>query len=180
MRRFAEIAGSSLRIALLELSKNKLRTFLSLFGITIGIFCIIGVLATVGSLERNLQNEIKSFGNNTIYVDKWQYSAGPDYPFWKFAQRPAPAYSEVAAIKARTPSARYIAFKINASGNVEAAGHVAGGIRLYGVSNDFANIQPFDIGYGRYLNEAEFSRGSNTAIVGHSLAETLLAAPTLR
>ena len=69
MRRFFEIASSSFRIALLELGKNKLRTFLSLFGITIGIFCIIGVLATVGSLEKNLQAEIQSLGTNTIYVD---------------------------------------------------------------------------------------------------------------
>jgi putative ABC transport system permease protein len=50
---------------------------------------------------------------------------------------------------------------------------VAGGIRLYGITDDFSNIQPFDIWYGRFLAEAEFSRGSNTAIVGHSLAETL-------
>src|SRR5207237_5487459 len=81
MRRILEIAGSSFRMALRELWKNKLRTFLSLFGITIGIFCIIGVLSTVQSLEQNLQAEIKSLGNNTIYVDKWEYGGGPDYPF---------------------------------------------------------------------------------------------------
>ena len=63
-------------MALQELLKNKLRTFLSLFGITIGIFCIISVLATVGSLERNIQNDIKSLGNNTLFLDKWDYSAG--------------------------------------------------------------------------------------------------------
>ncbi|HEX8314006.1 MAG TPA: ABC transporter permease, partial [Flavisolibacter sp.] len=82
MQRFLAIVSSSFKIAMLELWKAKLRTFLSLFGITIGIFCIIGVLTTVNSLERNLQTEIKSLGTNTIYVDKWQYSAGADYPFW--------------------------------------------------------------------------------------------------
>ena len=60
MRQFFSIVSSSFKMALGELWKNKLRTFLSLFGITIGIFCIIGVLATVGSLEKNLQSEIKS------------------------------------------------------------------------------------------------------------------------
>jgi len=53
-------------MAIQELRVNKLRTFLSLFGITIGIFCIIGVLATEDSLERKVQNDIKAFGNNTI------------------------------------------------------------------------------------------------------------------
>ena len=74
IRRTLEIITSSFKMALQELWKNKLRTFLSLFGITIGIFCIIGVLATVNSLEQNIQNEVNSLGNNTIYVDKWDYT----------------------------------------------------------------------------------------------------------
>ena len=76
LRRSIEIIASSFKMALQELWKNKLRTFLSLFGITIGIFCIIGVLAVVGSLERNIQNEVQSLGSNTIYLDKWDYTAG--------------------------------------------------------------------------------------------------------
>src|ERR1700694_4832698 len=62
MRRTIEIIVSSFKMALQELWKNKLRTFLSLFGVTIGIFCIIGVLATVNSLELNIQSDIKSCG----------------------------------------------------------------------------------------------------------------------
>lgn len=177
MRRMFAITGSSLRIALLELWKAKLRTFLSLFGITIGIFCIISVLTTVDSLKKNLQTEISSFGTNTIYVDKWQYSAGPDFPFWKYAKRPPPAYTEVAEIKARTPSARYVAFKINSSGNVEAGSRVAGGIRLYGITAEFNNIQPFEIGYGRYINNDAFLLGTHNVIAGHTLAESLFETP---
>ena len=108
-------------MALQELWKNKLRTFLSLFGITIGIFCIIGVLATVGSLERNIQNEVKSLGTNTIYVDKWDYSAGggPDFPWWKFVNRPVPKYEETEQIKARTPSAKFVVFRNKVVDQVE-------------------------------------------------------------
>src|SRR5438067_8672606 len=117
MRRTIEIIGSSFKMAMQELWKNKLRTFLSLFGITIGIFCIIGVLATVNSLELNIQNEIKSLGTNTIYIDKWEYGAGggPDYPWWKYVKRPSPKFNEVAEIKARTSTAEHVAFMINTS-----------------------------------------------------------------
>src|SRR3982751_5383859 len=102
MRRIFEIAASSFRIAMQELWKNKLRTFLSLFGVTIGIFCIIGVLATVNSLENNIQREIKSLGTNTIYIDKWEWAAGgPDYPFWKYAKRPSPKINELEELKRR-------------------------------------------------------------------------------
>ena len=120
MRRTLEIIFSSFKIALLELWKNKLRTFLSLFGVTIGIFCIIGVLATVNSLEYNIQTQIKSLGTNTIYVDKWDWGGGgPDYPWWKYQKRPNPKYDELEAIQERAPSAKYVAFKIDAQDNVE-------------------------------------------------------------
>src|SRR6478672_13040891 len=107
MRRFFEITISSFKIALQELLKNKLRTFLSLFGVTIGIFCIIGVLATVNSLEHNIQAEIKALGTNTIYIDKWDYAAGggPDYPLWKYVKRPSPRFDEMEEIKKRSVTA---------------------------------------------------------------------------
>lgn len=76
-RRTIEIITNSFGMAVQELWKNKLRTFLSLFGVTIGIFCIIGVLATVNSLQRNIQNEIESYGNNTMFIDKWEWGGGP-------------------------------------------------------------------------------------------------------
>ncbi|NTS43487.1 ABC transporter permease [Flavisolibacter sp. BT320] len=173
MRRFFEITGSSFRLAMLELWKNKLRTFLSLFGITIGIFCIIGVLATVNSLEQNLQSEIRSLGTNTIYVDKWQYSAGPDFPYWKFAKRPVPQYHELPEIMQRTSTAKYAAFKINTLSNVEGGSSLAANVRIYGISEDFANIQPLEIETGRFLSEAEFYRGVNRAVIGATLAENL-------
>ena len=74
MRKTLEILFTTLKLAIQELGKNKMRTFLSLFGVTIGIFCIIGVLSTVSSLERNIQDGVKSLGSNTIYIDKWDYS----------------------------------------------------------------------------------------------------------
>ena len=158
---------------MLELWKAKLRTFLSLFGITIGIFCIIGVLTTVNSLETNLQSEIKSLGTNTIYVDKWQYSAGADYPFWKYVKRPVPRYEELAEIKERTATAKYAAFKISTAANVEGGENVAQRVRIYGISEDFTRIQPVDIQLGRTLTDAEYNRGSNAVVIGNTLAQNL-------
>ncbi len=176
IKRSFEIIASSLRMALQELWKNKLRTFLSLFGITIGIFCIIGVLATVNSLQQNIQNEINSLGSNTIYVDKWDYTAGggPDYPWWKFVNRPVPKYSEVQQIKDRTSYAKYVAFRIQVSDNVEYRGTLLNNVNIYGVSDDFENIQPLEIPWGRYLSDPEFNYGSPVVILGHDVAEKLL------
>ena len=175
MRRTIEIVFSSLKMAIQELWKNKLRTFLSLFGITIGIFCIIGVMATLGSLEHNIQNEIKSFGTNTIYVDKWDYSAGGNgqYPWWKYIKRPSPKYEQLGQIMQRTPSAKYAAFKIDRRIDVEYEDNTLKSIVLYGFSDDFHNIQSVDIRYGRYISPAEFQQGSNAVVVGNEVAEQL-------
>jgi len=179
MRRTIEIVISSLIMAIQELWKNKLRTFLSLFGITIGIFCIIGVLATVNSLEHNIQNEIKSLGNNTIYVDKWDYSAGggPDYPWWKYVKRPSPKFEEIKEIKERTPSAKYVAFNLSSSDNIQYEGNTLSGVHIYGSSEEFKDVQPIDIAYGRYITDAEFDLGSSVIVVGNEVAEKLFGAP---
>jgi putative ABC transport system permease protein len=175
LRRSLEIVGSSFKMALQELWKNKLRTFLSLFGVTIGIFCIIGVLATVNSLEQNIQNEIKSLGTNTIYVDKWDYSAGggPDYPYWRYQNRPVPKYHELEQIRDRTPGAKYVAFKIDASDDVDFTDRRLSGVHIYGITEEFNEIQPIEIKYGRFISDAEFNQGAAVCVIGNEVAEKL-------
>jgi len=169
-----EIVVSSFKMAIQELWKNKLRTFLSLFGITIGIFCIIGVLATVNSLEQNIQNEIKSLGNNTIYIDKWEYSGGgPDYPWWKFVNRPSPRYQEVQEIKDRTPMAKYVAFHNSITDQVEFASRQLSDVTTHSINEDFRYIQPTEIAYGRAISDREYEEGSPVGIMGNEVAEQL-------
>lgn len=179
IRRSIEIIVSSFKMALQELWKNKLRTFLSLFGVTIGIFCIIGVLTVVNSLERNIQNEIKALGTNTIYLDKWDYTAGggPDYPYWKYVKRPVPKYAEMKEIMNRTPSARYAAFKIDREDNIEFEDNQLSNVNLYGITEQFNIIQPIDILTGRYISEAEFNQGSNVMVIGITVAEKFFGIP---
>src|SRR5438034_7144339 len=141
MRRSFEIIISSFKMAMQELWKNKLRTSLSLLGITIGIFCIISVLAVMNSLEHNIKNEIQSLGSNTIYVMKFEFGGGMDYPWWKYVNRPQPKYAELREISARTPSAKYVAYALDANGGVEFANSLLDGIIYYGVSEDFVYIQ---------------------------------------
>lgn len=166
-------------MAMLELWKNKLRTILSLVGVTIGIFCIIGVLAVVQSLEYNIQNEIKSLGTNTIYIDKWKYGGGPDYPWWKYVNRPSPKYSDLQMIMQRSGTTQYACFKIETQGNVEFEDNVLSNTNLYGITEDFEDIQPFDIQFGRYISDAEFNAGSNVFVIGNTIAEKIFGEPGL-
>ncbi len=178
-RRTIEIVSNSFKMALQELWKNKLRTFLSLFGVTIGIFCIIGVLATVNSLQRNIQNEIAAMGNNTIYIDKWVWSGGPDFPWWKYVNRPVPKYHEVKQIKDRSQNAAHVALFINTQDNVEFGGSVLSNANLYGVTDEYFSIQSLDLNVGRQISDAEFSYGTNVAVIGDDIATKLFTTPEL-
>lgn len=60
--------------ALQQLNANRLRSFLSLLGITIGIFCIIGVFSAVDSLEDNVRSSFDKLGEDVIYVAKFSWT----------------------------------------------------------------------------------------------------------
>jgi putative ABC transport system permease protein len=173
MKKLLEILGNSLRLAFLELRNNKLRTTLSLLGVTFGIFCIIGVLATVNSLEQNIQNDIESLGSNTIYIDKWDYSGGPDYPWWKYVNRPEPKYEEMELLKATTPIIDKICFILDTRSNIETDVNLIERINIYGPTEGFTDIQPFELAAGRYFTPSEMEQGSPIAVIGFSNAELL-------
>jgi putative ABC transport system permease protein len=173
MRKTIEILWTTFKLALQELGKNKMRTFLSLFGVTIGIFCIIGVLSTVSSLEKNIQDGIKSLGNNTIYIDKWDYQGGADYPWWKFVNRPSPKLNEIKLIKSKINANINIVFNFTTQSFIQYDNDKLDGISYHGITDEFDKIQPVEIQYGRYLNQMEFDYGTNSIVIGHDNAEKL-------
>jgi putative ABC transport system permease protein len=162
-------------MAMAEFRANKLRTFLSLFGITVGIFCIIGVLATVDSLKQNVQNDIKSLGTNTIYIDKWDYTG--QIPWWKLINRPVPKYDEMKMLKQRSNLSKNVAFNISSNTKIEWDDEAVTGVNIYGISEDFSNIQQLDIELGRYLQQTDFENAANNVIIGYGIAEKLFVKP---
>ncbi len=164
--------ANSLRLTLQELRVNKLRTALSLTGVAFGIFCIIGVLATVNSLERNIQNEVKSLGTNTIYIDKWEYSGGPDKPFWKYRARPTMKYEEAALIRERSQLLDDISYLMQTRSNISYKNDLIQNASIYGVIPAQMTIQPLGFDAGRFFSNAEFNAGTNVCVMGFANAES--------
>ncbi len=173
MRKSLNIIRNSLRLTFQELRVNKLRTALSLTGIAFGIFCIIGVLSAVNSLERNIQNEVKSLGTNTIYIDKWDYSGGPDQPIWKFRARPTPKYEEAEMIRQRSQLLDDISFLMQTFGSISSKDDVIQNAVIYGIIESQMTIQPMNFDQGRYFSTSEFSSGANVCLIGYTNAESL-------
>ena len=85
-----QIIGRSIVQALQELRVNKLRTFLSLLGITIGIFCIIAVLTVLDSMKANIQKDMDTLGSDVLYIERWPFTPEDgEYKWWEYWRRPA-------------------------------------------------------------------------------------------
>ena len=179
MLKLLNILWNSFKMSLSELKNNKLRSGLSLTGIAFGIFCIISVLATVGSLEHKIQTDITALGTNTIYIDKWEYGAGDDgdYPWWKFVNRPIPRYNEIKYIKQRTSLAENVAYFVQNYTKLSYGNSEIPGSNIYGVTNEYSQIQSIDIAAGKYFSEADFTRGTPVAVLGFNHAEQFFGTP---
>ena len=177
MRKLLNILWNSFKLSFDELRHNKLRSSLSLTGVAFGIFCIISVLATVGSLKDKIQSDINAFGTNTIYVDKWEYTNDTDYPWWKFVNRPTPRYQDVAYIKERSKLAENVAFSTSVQANLDYGNSELQNVSISGISNEYDKIQEIDIAAGRYFTETEFLHGSAVGIIGYENAIQLFGTP---
>jgi len=173
------VIWNSLLMALDELRVNKLRTFLSLFGVTIGIFCIIGVLATVQSLESSIKNDLSALGTTTIYIQKWPWGGGDEkeFPWWKYMKRPEPKYDELRPIQERSQYAKAAAFLLFNSSNVEYKESMLNNVTWYGATESFNEIQEVKIEVGRYLSSSEFANGASVMVMGYENADKLFDDP---
>lgn len=178
MYKLFTIVWSSILMAVDELRVNKLRTFLSLFGVTIGIFCIIGVLATVQSLENSVKEDLSEIGASTIYVQKWPWGGGGgEFPWWKYMKRPEPKYEELKPILERSNYAKTAAFMLFNRSNVEYKESMLQNVTWYGATEGFSEIQEIKLEVGRYLTPGEFANGSPVMVMGYENAEKLFDAP---
>lgn len=171
-----KILWNSLKMAVQELRVNKLRTSLSLLGITIGIFCIIAVFTVTDSLESNIRSEVQSLGSDVIYVQKWPWSGDEsgEYPWWKYMNRPEPAFKELKTIQDKVQSAGAVAFLFSATGKkVEYGDDYMEGVELVAVTQDADKIIALSIAAGRYFVGAENDGVSNVAVVGANIWEGL-------
>jgi putative ABC transport system permease protein len=163
----------SIWFAINSLVINKLRTFLSLLGITIGIFAIIFVFTVLDSLEQNLRSSVKSLGDNVVFVQKWPWTFGPDYPWWKYMNRPVPKYPELNEILRRCNGAEAAAFLINTRITIKYKSSRIENVTLNCASHQYDKVKNFELADGRYFTDIESSSGRPVAIIGDVLAKTL-------
>lgn len=166
----------SFRFAYNSLVVNRLRTFLSLLGITIGIFCIISVFTIIDSLERTIRDSMSKLGSNVIYIQKWPWTPPPgesEYPWWKYLNRPVPKLFETQEIIRRSGLSQYAVYNYGFSRTIQSGGSKAENVTIIGSSNGLIETWSLKISNGRPLTEEEFDSGANFAMLGSGIAEQL-------
>jgi putative ABC transport system permease protein len=163
----------SFGFAMNALRNNKLRTALSLLGVTIGIFSIIAVLAAVDSLDRKIKDDLSSLDKNTIYLTS--VSFGPsDVEQWKAEQFPKVNFEEYQYLKSSLNHADYFCFQMFANREaIKYEDKTVSDVNIVPVTFEFVDIQRLDLGEGRFFNEPESNSGQPVAVLGYETAKGL-------
>ncbi|MFZ1457128.1 MAG: ABC transporter permease [Saprospiraceae bacterium] len=174
MKIFTKIFWESLLQATGSLRGNKLRTFLSLLGITIGIFCIITVKSAVDSLQKNIVDGFNELGSDVIYLDKMPWNEDPGDNYWKYAKRPDPSFEDYEAIKRRSKFAENAAYTVFTGGRtIKFQSSSVSNAFIMGSSHEYASIQNLKLQEGRFLSTNEYETGANKVILGNKLYNEL-------
>ena len=161
------------------LRTNKLRSFLSVLGITIGIYCIIAVYALVHSIEKNLNDGFSGFGTDVLFVQKWPWDDfGNGYPWWKYLKRDHVSDGEADQLRKILPKsvASMVGFQFTSSTKAKYKSNTLQGLKLNCVGYNYKNIQSVEIAKGRYFTRDETKSGRNVCIIGSDVASNLFGA----
>lgn len=171
--RFIRQTFESFRFAWQALRSNLLRTMLSLLGVTIGIFAIIAVFTLVDSLERNIKESLSFIGDKVVYVEKWPWSFGGDFQWWKYFQRPVPTYNEYRFLSDKLETAQaVVAMSFRGRITIKSGNNSMKSL-IQGTTLDYNKISEVPIEQGRYFTQQEIDVARNVSIIGSDISENL-------
>jgi putative ABC transport system permease protein len=179
MKLFLRLILESLFFSFNAIIANPIRTFLSLLGVTIGIFTIIAVLSLVDSLEDSIQDSLDFLGTDNLRVEKWPWEFdNPGYEWWKFWKRPHPTYKEYTFLKENLKNAEAVEILVFRDGlTIKYLNNSSSEVNLTGIVYESKEINDYKILSGRYYTENEIILGSNYVIIGYQIMEDLFENP---
>lgn len=170
---YIRLLKESFGFALNALRNNKLRTLLSLLGVTIGIFSIIAILTAVDSLDRKIKSDLSSLDKNTIYLCK--FSFGPsDVPRWKREQFPHVSYKEFEYLKGSLNDLDAMCYQLfTKQENLKYEDKTVSKVNMIPTSYELSDIQKLEFNSGRFFNESESNSGVPVVVLGYDIAKNL-------
>ena len=171
---YLRLIRESFAFAMQAIVANKVRTFLSLLGITIGIFSVISVLTVFDSIEMKLRKNIEELGSNVLYIQKWPLGGGADFAWWEYMKRPESRLQEMEEIQKRSGLAEAAGYYVATERNIKTNGVTFENAVIIGASHDYDKVNTVNLDRGRFFTLAESQGGRPVAIVGSKIIKELL------
>ena len=168
-----------LLLALDSLRNNKLRSFLTILGVVIGVATVIGMSSIISGLNRNISSQIQDLGSNLVFIQRIPPTIGGRVPSEMFSRKKltledADAIAELPLVQAISPVLQYLNF--NGSSNsfsVRYRDHTAKNTIFIGATPEVATVMNLHIAAGRWINETDHTHNSSVVVLGHDTAETI-------
>lgn len=166
---FMDYAG----VALDSLRANKLRSFLTLLGIIIGITSIISVISIIQGLDKYWKQKVSNFGPNTFVITQFPITTNLD-KFYDMLRRNPEVRSDAAeAIKRSCNSCEMVGVESLRQVNVRHGRQSLEQIQMSGITPNIIDIEGFGVETGRALQEWDEERSRFVAFIGADVAEKL-------
>lgn len=153
----------SLKIAVDSIKSNKLRSFLTMLGIIIGISSVIAIISLGQGGQGAVTDQFEKIGANTVTISLDNTKAQKSDYF---------TFQDVKQIKNKINSVKYISPVVLKSGIV-ASNMKTKNANITGSNVDYVDIENYGILYGRYFNEMEENEAKAVAVIDENTAKEL-------
>lgn len=172
------LVAESASFAFFSIRSDKLRTFLSLFGVTVGIFSIVAVFCAVDSLKANIMEGVQSFGSDIVYIDRFPMAQeegedGEPLQWWDYLQRPEITEENFEYVARNAALAESVVYVIMGNGNASYRRNNYSNAFLVITTDGLENVMSYSLAEGRDFSQMEIRGGSNVAILGYNVAQEL-------
>ncbi|MDG2245799.1 MAG: ABC transporter permease [Flavobacteriales bacterium] len=175
MKLYLRLLQESFKFAWQAIVANKLRTFLSLLGVMVGIFLISMVFTASDSMESSLRDSFSMVNDDVVFVNKWPW--GPEgegeYQWWEYFQRRQPSENDMEDLRDRLETAKAVSYQTGDIGNAEFRGNVRENVQIAGVSVDYEKCVEINIDKGRYFTDIELNTGRPLVVIGQEITDML-------
>jgi putative ABC transport system permease protein len=170
---FLVLLRESVLFAFHALRVNRLRTILSLLGITIGIFAIIAVFTAVDSMANKIRSSVQSLGDNVVFVQRMPWVPEGEWKWWEYMNRPNFTVQERDEVKRRSQLADAVVFSAQTNATLRYKTSSVENADVVATTYEYNRIKSFDLSSGRYFTEQEFETGRAVILIGSAIAEGL-------
>ncbi|HKB79681.1 MAG TPA: ABC transporter permease [Thermoanaerobaculia bacterium] len=162
------------QMALLALKTNKLRSGLTMLGVTIGVFSVIGVMTALSVISTSIEGGLNFLGSNLFQFAKYPVieTHGSRQ---KFANRRNITLSQANEFKRLMDGTTdVVCLKVFDGGNSVGYGKLKlQGMTMVGTNEHFLTANAYALGYGRNLTAADVALGRSVVVVGKSVEKKL-------